>query len=97
MVLGTALSPIWNRFYIRAMMASPTGRAPPEARLPGAILGSVLLPVGLFWFAWTCTPDIHWSSSVLAGIPFGFGLITIFSGVRLNLLPSLERRCTDES
>jgi MFS family permease len=29
------------------------GMAAPEARLPPALVGSVLLPIGLFWFAWT--------------------------------------------
>ena len=26
--------------------------APPEARLSGAMLGAVLIPIGQFWFAW---------------------------------------------
>lgn len=26
--------------------------APPEARLPPAILGTIVIPIGLFWFAW---------------------------------------------
>jgi hypothetical protein len=28
------------------------GGSEPEYRLPPAILGAVLVPVGLFWFAW---------------------------------------------
>ncbi|KAJ2983156.1 hypothetical protein NQ176_g896 [Zarea fungicola] len=31
-----------------------------EHRLVPAIIGSVLLPVGLFIFAWTSNPSIHW-------------------------------------
>ncbi|KIW43435.1 uncharacterized protein PV06_04541 [Exophiala oligosperma] len=55
---------------------------PPEERLWPAMLGSVLLPVGLFWFGWSARKDIHWISPVLATIPFGIGNMLVFcSGV----------------
>jgi hypothetical protein len=73
-----------NRRYIRATK-SAGGFAPPEARLPPAILGGVVLPLGLFWFAWTNSPSIHWLASVAAGVPFGFGTILLFVSV-LNYL-----------
>ncbi|CAF1026503.1 unnamed protein product [Adineta steineri] len=53
----------------------------PETRLPPAIVGSICLPIGLFWFAWTNSPSIHWIVSVIASIPFGFGMTSIFVGV----------------
>lgn len=38
---------IWdNKRYIRAIKASPTGFASPEARLPPAMLASICMPVG---------------------------------------------------
>ena len=52
--------------------------APPESRLPPALLGCVLLPVGLFWFAWTNGPEIHWAVSIVAGVPFGMGMVLVF-------------------
>jgi hypothetical protein len=67
MILGTAISPINGRIYARAAAQSPTGRAPPEARLPFAMVGSILLPIGLFWFAWTSNPKVHWIAPILAG------------------------------
>lgn len=63
------------------MAKSPTGRAPPEARLPFACLGAILLPIGIFWFAWTSTPSVHWISPVLAGVPFGCGMLLVFTSV----------------
>ncbi|KAH8195930.1 hypothetical protein TruAng_009909 [Truncatella angustata] len=41
---------------------------------------------GLFWFAWTSTPSIHWASCVLAGIPFGIGFVTLFLGITSYLI-----------
>ncbi|KAH3688988.1 hypothetical protein WICPIJ_000047 [Wickerhamomyces pijperi] len=44
-------------------------------------VGSVLFPVGLFWFTWTGNwPEkIHWMAPTAAGNFIGFGLLTIFS------------------
>jgi hypothetical protein len=46
--------------YRRAARRSPSGRAPPEARLYWAAVGGVLFPLGMMVFAWTGRPDIHW-------------------------------------
>ena len=60
--------------------------APPEARLPPAIVGSIAMPIGLFWFAWTNGPEIHWIVSIIASAPFGFGMILIFLGLTQYLI-----------
>lgn len=64
--------------YKRKTLASPTGRLPPEERLQSAFVGAIALPIGLFWFAWTNSPSIHWISSIAAGVPFGFGMPLVF-------------------
>lgn len=58
--------------------AKADGKPAPEHRLYSAMLGSVLLPVGLFWFAWAPGRNVHWIIPVLAGVPFGWGSLTIF-------------------
>ncbi|CAG7925403.1 unnamed protein product [Penicillium olsonii] len=68
----------------RALKVSP-GRLPPEARLPPSFPACIALPVGLFWFAWTSQPSIHWMSPVAAGVPFGFGMVMVFLPI-LNYL-----------
>ncbi|KAM5433506.1 MFS siderochrome iron transporter 1 [Microsporum ferrugineum] len=54
------------------------GFAPPEERLPVAIIGGIAIPIGLFWFAWTNGPQIHWIVSIIASAPFGFGMVLVF-------------------
>ncbi|QIW99200.1 hypothetical protein AMS68_004718 [Peltaster fructicola] len=66
-----------NKRYA-AISDKNSGFAPPEARLPACMLGGILIPVGLFWFAWTNSPSIHWIVSILAGVPFGFGMVLVF-------------------
>ncbi|EED22172.1 bicyclomycin resistance protein, putative [Talaromyces stipitatus ATCC 10500] len=50
----------------------------PEDRLPVAIFGACLIPIGLFIFAWTSNPTIHWSGMVLGSIPVGMGMYIVF-------------------
>ena len=42
------------------------------------IIGAFLLPIGLFWFAWTSNSHISWVPEVIAGIPIGAGILMIF-------------------
>lgn len=51
---------------------------PPENRLYGAMLGSVCLPLGLFWFAWTARSDIHWLCPIVAQVVVMFGSLTVY-------------------
>jgi len=54
------------------------GRIVPENRLPPMIVGSIALPIGLFWFAWTSNPTVSWVPQAVSGIFIGFGILTIF-------------------
>lgn len=54
------------------------GRVIPEERLPPMIVGGFVFPAGLFWFAWTSSPNITWVPQVLSGIPIGAGILLIF-------------------
>ncbi|KAG9945920.1 MFS general substrate transporter, partial [Aureobasidium melanogenum] len=41
-------------------------------------IAAVSLAAGELWFAWTCTPNVHWIVPILAGIPFGAGNAGVF-------------------
>ncbi|KAK5269206.1 MFS siderochrome iron transporter 1 [Exophiala xenobiotica] len=79
MLLGVTYSIIDNKRYSR-VEDKHDGEAPPEARLPPAMVGSVALPIGLFWFAWTNGPSVHWIVSIIGTAPFGFGMVLVFLG-----------------
>ncbi|KAJ5987510.1 hypothetical protein N7451_011875 [Penicillium sp. IBT 35674x] len=85
-MLLAVLYSIWdNKRYIKTQ-DQHNGFAPPEARLPPVMLASVAIPIGLFWFAWTNAPSIHWSVSIIAGAPFGFGMVLVFLGIMNYLI-----------
>lgn len=79
-ISASLVAPITQKIYMRAATANG-GFAHPEARLVPAMIGAIVLPIGLFWFAWTNSPSIHWISSVIAGVPFGFGMVIVFIAV----------------
>ncbi|GAB1213578.1 hypothetical protein ATERTT37_002728 [Aspergillus terreus] len=80
MVIGVAYTFPDNMHYAKRCRET-TARLPPEVRLPPSIVGGIALPIGLFWFAWTNYPSVHWMASVAAGVPFGFGLVLVFLSV----------------
>lgn len=45
---------------------TPNTEFPPEHRLYPSMLGSLIIPVGLFFFAWTARPSIHWIVPIIA-------------------------------
>lgn len=87
MLFAVAYSVYANKRYVKISNEND-GFAPPEARLPLCMVGSVAVPIGLFWFAWTNYPSIHWIVSIMAGAPFGFGMVLIFLGIMNYLIDS---------
>jgi hypothetical protein len=77
MIIGVSYC-IWDNGRYKRTQQKNGGEAPPEARLPPACVGALALPIGLFWFAWTNSPSIHWSVSIIATAPFGFGMVIVF-------------------
>ncbi|KAH8694084.1 MFS general substrate transporter [Talaromyces proteolyticus] len=64
------------------------GYLPPEERLKPALIGSVFLPIGLFWFAWTTYSHIPWIVPMLGSGVFGFGQVLVFLSIMNYLIDS---------
>lgn len=75
--LGSAIN-LWTTAHYPALIAKWKGFPPPEQRLFGAMLGSPLLVVGIFWLGWTGQ-----YSSVPWYVP---GLSTIVIGTAISLI-----------
>jgi len=68
-----------------ALHSDPT-TYPPEHRLYAAMPASVLLPTGLFVFAWTARPEVHFIVPVLATVLVMIGSLTIYVPAGLYLI-----------
>ncbi|PYH92838.1 MFS general substrate transporter [Aspergillus ellipticus CBS 707.79] len=69
---------IHNQVYFRHHCHAPDGSFIPESLLPPMIVGGIMVPIGMFWFAWTASPPIPWPSSVCAGFLIGCGMYLLF-------------------
>ena len=88
-LVGTLAAALYNfPEHKRYRAKIQTKKATPEDRLPSSMVGAIAAPIGLFWFAWTNGPSIHWMSSIAAGAPFGFGLVLVFLSVMNYLVDS---------
>lgn len=66
------------------------GMAPAEARLPMSITGSILIPIGLFWFAWTTGNNIHWIVPIIGSAFFACGIVLTFLSLMNYLIDSCK-------
>jgi DHA1 family multidrug resistance protein-like MFS transporter len=70
---------ITNQIYTRHHSHTPDGVYIPESRLPPMIVGGVMVPIGMFWFAWTASSIfISWASPVCASFLTGCGMYLLF-------------------
>lgn len=86
MILGTMTDPLWHRIRSRlvAKLEAETGvqgASEPEFRLPPAIMGSFLVPAGIFMFGWSTFPWIHWVVPIIGSCIFALGNVLLFTGI----------------
>lgn len=89
MTIATIGSILDNKRYAK-LAAAHGGAAPPEARLPPGLIGSILIPAGMFWFAWTNGPEIHWVVSIIGAGVFGAGIVLVFLSLMTYLIDSCK-------
>ncbi|KAJ3548619.1 hypothetical protein NM208_g922 [Fusarium decemcellulare] len=87
-VIIATFAGIYDNKRYQQVAAKHGGAAPPETRLPQALVGSVMIPVGLFWFAWTNGPSVHWVVPIIGSAFFSFGLVLVFLSLLNYLIDS---------
>ena len=69
---------VYRKQLTQSRLRDEDGAVAPEHRLYAAMIGSILIPLGLFWFAWTAREEVHWMSPVAAAVPFAWGNLCVF-------------------
>ena len=73
-LFGTITVLLCDIFLYRRKAINYQGRqVPPELRLYPSLIGSIGLPISLFWFGWTSRADISWASPLVAMTLFAWG------------------------
>ncbi|KAI0684802.1 major facilitator superfamily domain-containing protein, partial [Cytidiella melzeri] len=78
--IGLALQPFFSR-YLRQQREKYDGKPPPEVQLVVGQFGAVLMPISLFWLAFTTYPHVHWVVPIIASTPFGTGIFFAYAAI----------------
>ena len=78
MLVAAAMDPIWHRIRAKLMRelkerTGVEGDSEPEFRLLPAIAGALCVPAGIFIFAWSMYPWVHWIVPMIGAAVFGTG------------------------
>ena len=86
--LGLAAGSIFCYFlldsYVKKKAAQ--GCAKPEDRLPILLLGSFIMPAGLFLYGWTAEKAVHWIVPIIGTGFIGLGLMVTSIPIRTYLV-----------
>lgn len=85
--MSAFFSPLINKHYLW-MCSRCKGKPPAEYRLIPMMASCWFIPIGMFIFAWTSYPRIHWFGPAIGGWPVGFGFIFLYNSAN-NYLGTL--------
>ncbi|KAI0157711.1 major facilitator superfamily domain-containing protein [Xylariaceae sp. FL1272] len=88
-VIAFCFYPLQERYY-QSRLAANNGKGVPEARVWMARGGAFLIPISLFWFAWTSYPTIHWIVPIIASAFFGAGIYIIILSILNYVVDSYQ-------
>ncbi|OBT97453.1 hypothetical protein VE01_04366 [Pseudogymnoascus verrucosus] len=92
MLAALATDSFWHQNYRRLIKQNENnGGAEPEHRLPPAISGAVLVPIGLFMFGWTTYSSVHWIVPIIGSTIFSAGYVN--SVITVVQFGNVESRC----
>lgn len=79
LVITVPLYLLWVKYGIIPAFTKPTFK--PEMVLPPTFVGSLALPICLFWYGWSARESVHWIVPVIGSALFTVGVITVFNAV----------------
>ncbi|PWY92140.1 MFS multidrug transporter [Aspergillus heteromorphus CBS 117.55] len=88
-VSSAACAPFVNKHYL-SLYAKYGGKPPAEARLIPMMFSCWFIPIGLFIFAWTSYPTVHWIGPTIGGWPVGFGFIFLYNSANNYLVDTYQ-------
>lgn len=82
---------VWGGLRYRKVLLKHNGVPVPEERFPPMMMFGWLMPAGLFIFAWTSRPDIHWIAPCIGLVCMSIGFFVIFQGCLNYLVDSFTK------
>lgn len=90
-VIGGQVSAYANdRIYIH-LKEKHNNIGKPEFRIPPMFIGSVLIPIGLFWYGWSVQTRVHWIMPNLGVAIFSAGSVACLQSMQSYIIDSYSR------
>ncbi|KAF2438730.1 MFS general substrate transporter [Karstenula rhodostoma CBS 690.94] len=89
--LGTQITAPLNDAIYRRLKKQNNGVGKPEFRVPIMVPGSILVPIGLFWYGWSAQAKVHWIMPNIGAALFCGGVIISFQCIQTYLVDSYTR------
>ncbi|KAJ4286814.1 hypothetical protein N0V90_013066 [Kalmusia sp. IMI 367209] len=89
--LGTQICAPLNDAIYRRLKKKNNGVGKPEFRVPIMVPGSILVPIGLFWYGWSAQSRVHWIMPNIGAVIFCGGTIISFQCIQTYLVDSYTR------
>lgn len=64
------------------LTAANNGVYEPEMRLASCLFYAIFIPISFFWYGWSAEKKAPWIVPILGLLPFGFGVMGIFSAIQ---------------
>ncbi|KAI4094394.1 MAG: hypothetical protein L6R37_007244 [Teloschistes peruensis] len=89
--LGSQISARVNDIIYRRLKAKNNDTGKPEFRIPAMFVGSVLIPIGLFWYGWSAQAHTHWIMPNIGVGIFGAGATLCLQSMQTYIIDSYTR------
>ncbi|KAJ5360551.1 Major facilitator superfamily domain general substrate transporter [Penicillium concentricum] len=90
-VMSACCAPFVNKHYLK-VSAACGGKPPAEKRLIPMMCACWCIPSGLFIFAWTSYPNLHWMGPAMGGFLIGFGIIFLYNSANNYLVDTYQHQ-----
>jgi MFS family permease len=90
-VLGAQVNTHTSDKIYRRLKSAWDNEGVPEFRMPAMFVGSVFIPVGLFWYGWSVQARVHWVMPNIGMVIFGFGAIMCLQCMQTYIIDSYTR------
>ncbi|KAJ9303288.1 hypothetical protein DTO271G3_662 [Paecilomyces variotii] len=90
-IMSAFCAPFVNKHYLK-VSAKFNGKPPAEYRLIPMMVSCWFIPIGLFIFAWTSYPHVHWIGPAIGGWPVGFGFIFLYNSANNYLVDTYQHQ-----
>ncbi|KAI9780537.1 MAG: hypothetical protein M1839_006655 [Geoglossum umbratile] len=86
-------APLQDRIYrrLKKTHCPPGTPGKPEFRVPLMLPGSIMVPIGLFWYGWSAHAKLHWVMPNIGAAIFTAGSIIGFQCIQAYIVDSYTR------